>query len=74
MRSVQRDRRAALAAFHDTYDLRRAIWQEHRPKLKESREREAIRLQQRDAVSSSLAELLVTTSTPESDSRGVRHG
>lgn len=39
MRSIQRDQRAALATFHDTYDLRRAMWQEHQRKLREARER-----------------------------------
>ena len=43
MRSVQRDKQRALATFHDTYDLRRAMWQEHQRKLREARERQTIR-------------------------------
>lgn len=69
MRSVQRDQRAALATFHDTYDLRRAMWQEHQRKLKEARERQTVRQQQREAVSSSLAEILQPA--PEVERLGV---
>lgn len=71
MRSIQRDQRAALATFHDTYDLRRAMWHEHQRKLREARERQAVRQRQREAVSSSLAEVM--RPAPETEHVGVSH-
>lgn len=77
MRPVQRDKRHALASFHDTYDIRRAMFAEHQRKLREARQ-QATSQHQSDAVavSSSVAELM-TPSTPECDSARrleVRHG
>lgn len=68
MRSVQRDKRHALATFGDTYDIRRAIFAEHQRKLNEARKK-ATSQRQSDAVavSSSVAELMMP-STPECDS------
>ncbi len=68
MRSVQRDKRNALASFHDTYDIRRAIFAEHQRKLHEARQQATKQQQSAEvAVSSSVAELM-TPSTPECDS------
>lgn len=69
MRSVQRDKRNALAAFHDTYDLRRAMWAEHQHKLKEARQRQVVCQQQREPMSSSLAEIMQPA--PEVEHLGV---
>ena len=33
MRSIQRDKRNALATFHDTFDIRRTMFAEHQRKL-----------------------------------------
>lgn len=68
MRSLQRDKRNALASFHDTYDIRRTMVAEHQRKLREARQ-QATSQRQSDAVtvSSSLAELM-TPSTSECDS------
>lgn len=71
MRSVQRDKRAALATFHDTYDLRRAMFIEHQRKLREARERQTCRQLPREAVSSSLAEIMQPA--PEFEHVGVSH-
>ena len=72
MRSVQRDKRNALASFHDTYDIRRAMFAEHQRRLNEARKKAASQRQSDTvAVSSSVAELM-TPSTPECDS--VRTG
>ena len=68
MRSVQRDKRNALASFHDTYDIRRAMFAEHQRKLREARQQAASQRQSDTiAMSSSMAELM-TPSTPECDS------
>lgn len=76
MRSVQRDKRNALASFHDIYDIRRTMFAEHQRKLREARQ-QATKQQQSAAVavSSSMTELM-TPSTPECDSTHteVRHG
>lgn len=45
MRSVRKDHTTALAAFQQTYDLRRAVWQEHRRRLRLVREQERVRQQ-----------------------------
>ncbi|WP_340675698.1 hypothetical protein [Paraperlucidibaca sp.] len=59
MRSIQRDKRLALAAFHDTYDLRRKLFAEHQRKLREARLQAAKKQQSAAvAVSSSMAELM----------------
>lgn len=71
MRSVQRDQRAALATFHDTYDLRRAMWAEHQRKLKEARQRQAVRQNQSEPMSSSLAEIIQPAT--EVEHVGVSH-
>ena len=72
MRSIHREKRNALVCFHDIYDIRRAIWQEHQRKLNEARKKAASQRQSDTAaVSSSVAELM-TPSTPECDS--VRAG
>lgn len=41
MRSMQRNKRHALASFHDTYDIRRVIFTEHQRKLREVRQQAA---------------------------------
>lgn len=68
MRSVQRDQRAALATFHDTYDLRRAMWAEHQRKLKEARQRQTARQQQREQ-----ADQPVNVSRPHINQSEVEH-
>lgn len=68
MRSVQRDQRAALATFHDTYDLRRAMWAEHQRKLKEARQRQTARQQQREQ-----ADQPVNVSQPHINQSEVEH-
>lgn len=77
MRSIQRDKRNALATFHDTFDIRRTMFAEHQRKLREARQQATSQQQSAVvAVSSSMAELM-TPSTPECDSTGfpeVRHG
>lgn len=73
MRSVQRDKRLALATFHDTYDLRRAKWQEHQSRVLEARERQTAQQQQREVMSSSVAEIMFA-SMPEREHSEVSHG
>lgn len=77
MRSIQRDKRNALATFHDTFDIRRTMFAEHQRKLREARQQAAKQQQSAEvAVSSSMAELM-TPSTPECDSASfaeVSHG
>ena len=64
-----------MASFHDTYDIRRAIFAEHQRKLREARQQVA-RQRQSEAltVASRVAEM--TPSAPECDSvrTEVRHG
>lgn len=38
MRSIQKDKRAALATFHGTFDLRRAIFTAAQREVREARE------------------------------------
>lgn len=73
MRSVQRDQRAALATFHDTYDLRRALWQEHQRKLREARERQTVRQQQREQADKALSVSEPHIYQSETEHAGVSH-
>ena len=73
MRSVQRDKRNALATFHDTYDLRRAMWQEHQRKLREARERQTVRQQQREPASQPVKVVIPHNYQPEGEHAGVSY-
>lgn len=76
MRSMKRDKRNALATFHDTFDIRRTMFAEHQRKLREVRQQATSQQSAEVALSSSMTELM-TPSTPECDSAslpGVRHG
>jgi len=71
MRSMKRDKRNALATFHDTFDIRRTMFAEHQRKLREARQQDISQQQSAEvAVSSSMAELMVP-STPECDSASL---
>lgn len=60
MRSVRKDHTSALAAFQQTYDLRRAMWQEHRRRLRLVRDQESVRQQREpDAPGGQDADLAV---------------
>lgn len=69
MRAIQRDQRAALAVFSEDSSYRRAAWQEYLRQLREARQRQTVRQQQREAVSSSLAEIMQPA--PEVEHLGV---
>lgn len=73
MRSVQRDKRSALAVFHDTYDLRRTMWQEHQRKLREARERQTVRQQQREPASQPVNVSPRQICQPEGEHAGVSY-
>jgi len=74
MRSVQRDKQRALATFQETYDLRRAMWQEHQRKLREARERQTIRQQQREPASRPVIVGNPHICPSEGERAGVSHG
>ena len=75
MRSLHRDKRSALSVFADTYDIRRAVWTEHRRKVREARERDSARIAcvraREMSVSSSMAEVM--RPAPEAEHVGVSH-
>jgi len=75
MTPVQGSKRNVMASFHDTYDIRRAIFAEHQRKLNEVRKKAASQRQSEAlAVPSRVAEM--TPSAPKCDSvrTEVRHG
>ncbi|MEL0027749.1 MAG: hypothetical protein VW625_03650 [Perlucidibaca sp.] len=69
MRAIQRSQRDALAVFSEDSNCRRAAWQEYLRRLREARQRQTVRQQQREAVSSSLVEIMQPA--PEIEHLGV---
>lgn len=69
MRPIQRSQRDALAVFSEDSNYRLALWQEYLRKLREARERQSVCQHQREAVRSSLAEVM--KSAPEAEHLGV---
>lgn len=71
MRPIQRSQRDALAVFSEDSNYRRAAWQEYLRKLREARQRQSVRQQSRETVSSSLTEIMQPA--PEAEHLGVSH-
>ena len=69
MRPIQRSQRDALAVFSEDSNYRLALWQEYLRKLREARERQSVCQHQREAVRSSLAEVMKPA--PEAEHLGV---
>lgn len=63
MRSTQKDKRAALATFHDTFDLRRAIFTAAQRKVREARENQQLLFSTPEAVNTDAPAEFDTDST-----------
>ncbi len=74
MRPIQRSQREALAVFSEDSGYRRALWQEYLRKLREAREQQSVRQQQREQASQPVIVGNPHICQSEGETAGVSHG